>query len=48
MEVLNNNITDQLNDVKKQFRADHFITIQAKTDVDFMLKNDIRKIRQVK
>ena len=48
MEILNNNITDQFNDVKKQFRADHFITIQVKIDVDFLLKNDIRKIKQVK
>ena len=27
MDILNNNITDQSNDAKKEFDEDHFITI---------------------
>ena len=48
MEMLNNNIIDQFEDFKKEFGEDHFISIQAKKDVVFLLKNNTGKIILVK
>ena len=38
MEMLNDHIIDQFEDLKNEFAEDHFITTQAKKDVDFLLK----------
>ena len=48
MEMLNNHIIDQFEDFKKEFGEDHFISIQAKKDVVFLLKNNTGKIILVK
>ena len=48
MEMLNNHIIDQFEDLKKEFGEDHFITTQAKKDVDFLLKNNTSGIILVK
>ena len=36
MKMLNNHIIDQFEDLKKEFAEDHFISTQAKKDVDFL------------
>ena len=48
MEMLNNHTIDQFKDFKKEFGEDHFITTQAKKDVDILLKNNTGKIILVK
>ena len=48
MEMLNNHIIDQFEDFQKEFGEDHFITTQAKKDVDFLLMNNTGKIILVK
>ena len=46
--MLNNHIIDQFEDFKKEFVEDHFITTQAKKNVDFLLMNNTDKIILVK
>ena len=48
MEMLNNHTIDQFKDFKKEFGEDHFITTQAKKDVDILSKNNTGKIILVK
>ena len=46
--MLNNHIIDQFEDLNKEYGEDHFITTQAKKDVDFLLKNNTSEIIPVK
>ena len=48
MQMLKNHITDQSEDLKTEFGKYHFITYQAKKDVDFLLNNNISEIMSVK
>ena len=45
INMLNNHIIDQFEDLKNEFAEDHFITIQAKKDVDFLLRHYTSEIR---
>ena len=45
IKMLNNHIIDQFEDLKNEFAEDHFITTQAKKDVDFLLKHNTSEIR---
>ena len=46
--MLKNHITDQSEDLKTKFGKYHFLTYQAKNDVDFLLNNNTSEIMSVK
>ena len=48
MQMLKNHITDQSEDLKTEFGKYHFLTYQAKNDVDFLLSNNTSEIMSVK